>query len=82
MNKYPSGDSKAKSKKTFIGRNRSPKTAADEGTASQYGVYLNENIPDALRKKLNELFLQIEKEFEKVCVENQSRKCIVLGLLA
>lgn len=72
MSKYPSGESKGKSKKTFIGRNRSPKTVDEP---SQYGsVFMNDNIPDPCRKKLNELFLQIEKEFEKVCLENQSRK--------
>jgi hypothetical protein len=75
MSKYPSGESKTKSKKPFIGRNRSPKSVAEEGP-SQYGVYMNDNIPKACRKKLNELFLQIEKEFEKVCLENQSRKCL------
>jgi hypothetical protein len=75
MSKYPSGEGKAKSKKPFIGRNRSPKQVTEEGPGSQYGVYMNDNIPDACRKKLNELFLQIEKEFEKICLENQSRKC-------
>ena len=75
MSKYPSAESKAKSKKPFIGRNRSPKSVAEEGQGSQYGtIYMNDNIPEACRKKLYELFLQIEKEFEKVCLENQSRK--------
>ena len=74
MSKYPSGESKTKSKKTFIGRNRSPKCINEEGPSSQSGVYMNDNIPDACRKRLNELFSQIEKEFEKVCLENQSRK--------
>ena len=72
MSKYPSGEGKGKSKKPFIGRNRSPKNVTEEGPGSQYGVYMNDNIPDPCRKKLNELFLQIEKEFEKVCLENQS----------
>ena len=79
MSKYPSGDGKTKSKKPFIGRNRSPKCVAEEGRGSQYGsVYMNDNLPDACRKKLNELFSQIEKEFERVCLENQTRMCISL----
>ena len=74
MSKYASGESKLKSKKPFIGRNRSPfKGVPEEGQVNQT-VYMNDNIPEACRKKLNELFLQIEKEFEKVCLENQSRK--------
>lgn len=72
MSKYPSGEGKAKSKKLSIGRNRSPKSVEER---PHYGAqYMNENIPEKCRKKLSELFLQIEKEFEKVYVENQSRK--------
>ena len=72
MSKYPSGEGKTKSKKLSIGRNRSPKSADER---PQYGTTtLNDNLPDPWRKKLNELFRQIEKEFENVHAENQSRK--------
>lgn len=44
MSKYASGESKVKSKKPFIGRNRSPlKGVAEEGQVNQT-VYMNDNM--------------------------------------
>ncbi|XP_046846081.1 WD repeat-containing protein 37-like isoform X2 [Xenia sp. Carnegie-2017] len=74
MSKYSTGENKGKSKKPFIKRNRSPKTVTeyDEAVSPFPNIYTNENIPSACRQKLAELFVQIEKEFEKVYLEKHA----------